>query len=134
MGGLWASPSGARNPDDQLTEILSVKQPDESVGRTLKANDDVLAMLDLAILHPRAQLAFDAADTIWQIGIERHGEFDDDPEAALLGSILRKAVRARQQRERLIGSATIIQTVAIAISTMHFAKGLEFRSVVVMAC
>jgi hypothetical protein len=62
------------------------------------------------------QLAFDAADTIWQIGIERHGDFDDDPEAALLGSILRKAICTRLQRERLIGSATLVQTVVIGFS------------------
>ncbi len=59
------------------------------------------------------QLASDAADTIWQIGIERHADFDDDPEAALLGSILRKAIRSRLQREQLIGSETIVQTVYI---------------------
>jgi hypothetical protein len=59
------------------------------------------------------QLASDAADTVWQIGVERHGDFSDDPEAALLGSILRKAVRSRLQREQLIGSETIVQTVVI---------------------
>jgi hypothetical protein len=62
------------------------------------------------------QLASDAADTVWQLGIERHSDFDDDPEAALLGSVLRKAVRSRLQREHLIGSETIIQTVFIRFS------------------
>jgi hypothetical protein len=62
------------------------------------------------------QLASDAADTIWQIGIERHGDSDDDPEAALLGSILRKAVRSRLQREHLIGSDAIIRRVSIGFS------------------
>ncbi len=62
------------------------------------------------------QLASDAADTIWQLGIERHADFDDDPEAALLGRILRKTVRARLQREHLIGSETIVQTVFIGFS------------------
>ncbi len=59
------------------------------------------------------QLASDAADTIWQIGIERHADFNDDPEAALLGSILRKTIRSRLQREHLIGSEIIVQTVFI---------------------
>jgi hypothetical protein len=62
------------------------------------------------------QLASDAADTIWQLGIERHGDFDNDPEAALLGTILRKAVRARLQREHVIGSEAIVQTVVIGFS------------------
>ncbi len=62
------------------------------------------------------QLASDAADTIWQLGIERHGDFDDDPEAALLGSILRQAVRSRLQREHLIGSEAIVQTVFIGFN------------------
>ena len=52
------------------------------------------------------QFASDTADTVWQLGIERHGYRDDDPEAALLGSILSKTVRSRLQREQLIGSAT----------------------------
>jgi hypothetical protein len=52
------------------------------------------------------RLASDAADTIWQLGIERQAAFHDDPEAALLGSILGKALRSRLQREFLIGSAT----------------------------
>ena len=62
------------------------------------------------------QLASDAADTIWQLGIERHGDFDEDPEAALLGSILRKAVRSRLQGEHLIGSKIAVQTVHIRFS------------------
>lgn len=62
------------------------------------------------------KLALDAADTVWQIGIERHGDWNDDPEATLLGSILSRTVRSRLQREQLIGSATIIQTVVIGFS------------------
>jgi hypothetical protein len=62
------------------------------------------------------QLASDASDTIWQLGIERHGDFDEDPEAALLGTILRKAIRARLQREHLIGSEVVVQTVYIGFS------------------
>jgi hypothetical protein len=62
------------------------------------------------------QLASDAADTIWQLGIERHGDFDNDPEAALLGSIIRKTIRARLQREHLIGSEVVVQTVYIGFS------------------
>ncbi len=59
------------------------------------------------------QLACDAADTVWQLGIQRHADFDDDPEAALLGSMLQKAVRSRLQREHLIASATIARTVVV---------------------
>lgn len=57
------------------------------------------------------QLASDAADTVWQLGIDRRGAFDEDPEAALLGDILRTAVRARMRRERQIVSVTPVQTV-----------------------
>jgi hypothetical protein len=62
------------------------------------------------------QLASDAANTVWQLGIERHEDFNDDPEAVLLGSILQKAVRAHLQREHLIGSEVIVQTVYIGFS------------------
>lgn len=57
------------------------------------------------------QLAFDAADTVWQLGIERHSDASDDPEAALLGSILRTAIRSRLRREKMIGSEMAVQTV-----------------------
>ncbi|MGL5115115.1 MAG: hypothetical protein ACRC7C_07300 [Beijerinckiaceae bacterium] len=62
------------------------------------------------------QLASDATDTLWQLGIERHGQFDDDPEAALLGSILRKTVLSRLRRERLVSSEVSVQTVIIGFS------------------
>lgn len=59
------------------------------------------------------QLASDAADSVWQLGIERRGDFDDDPEAALLGGILRTAVRARLRREQQIVSNVTVQMVCL---------------------
>jgi hypothetical protein len=62
------------------------------------------------------QLATDAADTVWQIGIERHSTFENDPEAALLGNILLKAVRSRLQRESQIGSTEIVQMIIVGFN------------------
>lgn len=71
-----------------------------------------ISLMDLAA-DCLEHLASDAADTIWQLGVERHGRFDDDPEASLLGSVLQKLVRARLQREHLIGSAIFVRTVFV---------------------
>jgi superfamily I DNA/RNA helicase len=46
----------------------------------------------------------------------------------------RTAVKAAGARAVELSDRVEIEDGAIAISTMHFAKGLEFRSVVVMAC
>jgi len=50
----------------------------------------------------------DAADAIWQLAIERRGNTDSDPEAALLGDILETAIRARLQHGQQIVSKTTI--------------------------
>ncbi len=57
------------------------------------------------------QLAADAADTVWRVGIERHREIDADPEAGLLGSVLLTTIRSRQRNERLVGSEPLVQIV-----------------------
>lgn len=46
----------------------------------------------------------------------------------------RAAVKAAGARAVELSDKVEVQNGAVAISTMHFAKGLEFRSVVVMAC
>lgn len=46
----------------------------------------------------------------------------------------RAAVKAAGARAVELNDKVEVETGAVAISTMHFAKGLEFRSVVVMAC
>ena len=46
----------------------------------------------------------------------------------------RTAVKASGARAVELNDKVEVETGAVAISTMHFAKGLEFRSVVVMAC
>jgi hypothetical protein len=62
------------------------------------------------------QLAAEAADKIWLLGIERHTLITDDPEAALLGGILETAMRSCLQREYRIGSSSNVQTVFIGFS------------------
>lgn len=108
--------------------ILALKAQHGSASAVLSRIDPAIAdelrayaahrhvdLMDLAA-DCLEQLAYDAADTLWQIGIERHGQSNHDPEAALLGGILRKAVRSRLQGEHLIGSAVIVQTVTIGFS------------------
>ena len=46
----------------------------------------------------------------------------------------RNAVKAAGARAVELNEKVEVEDGAVAISTMHFAKGLEFRSVVVMAC
>jgi len=46
----------------------------------------------------------------------------------------RAAVKAAGTRSVELSDKVEVETGAVAVSTMHFAKGLEFRSVVVMAC
>ena len=46
----------------------------------------------------------------------------------------RAAVRAAGARSVELNDKVEVEVGAVAISRMHFAKGLEFRSVVVMAC
>jgi superfamily I DNA/RNA helicase len=46
----------------------------------------------------------------------------------------RAAVKAAGARAVELNDKVEVENGAVAISTMHFAKGLEFRSVVVMAC
>ena len=62
------------------------------------------------------QLANGVADAIWQLGIERHGNVSDDPEAALLGSVLRAAIHSRLQGERLVSSEVVVETVHFGFS------------------
>jgi len=53
--------------------------------------------LDLMTLAADAleQLAADAADRLWQLGITRNSRADQDAEAVLLGAVLRMAFRSR---------------------------------------
>ena len=46
----------------------------------------------------------------------------------------RVAVKAAGVRAVELNDKVEVEDGAVAIATMHFAKGLEFRSVVVMAC
>ncbi len=62
------------------------------------------------------QLANSAADAIWQLGIERHGNVSDDPEAALLGSVLHAAIHSRLRGERLVSSEVVVETVHFGFS------------------
>jgi hypothetical protein len=62
------------------------------------------------------QLALEAADTIWQIGVERHGDFEEDAEASLLGTVLRKSIRNRLHRENLIVSDLPVAAVFMSFS------------------
>jgi hypothetical protein len=62
------------------------------------------------------QLALDAADTIWQLGVERNTGLHDDPEAALLGSILRQAVRTRLGHGYVLSSHSVLPSVLIGFT------------------
>jgi hypothetical protein len=108
--------------------ILALKTQDSSASALLLRIDPTVAdelrayaahrrvdLMDLAA-HCLEQFASDAADTLWQLGIERHGQVDDDPEAAMLGGILRQAVLSRLQREHLIRSEAVVHTVHIGFS------------------
>lgn len=47
---------------------------------------------------------------------------------------VRAAIKVAGQRVTELGESALVEPGAVAISTMHHAKGLEFRSVAVMAC
>ena len=72
-------------------------------------------LMDLAA-DCHEQMALDAADTIWQLGVERNTGLHDDPEAALLGNILRQAVRRRLRREDVLSSQSALPSVLIGFT------------------
>ena len=62
------------------------------------------------------QLAADAADTLWQLGIERHTLITDDPEPALVSGVLLTAVRSRVQQTLCLKPGTADRIVFIGFS------------------
>ena len=62
------------------------------------------------------RLAADAADTLWQLGIERHTLITDDPETALVSGVLQTAVRSRLQKGQRLAPGTTVRTVFIGFS------------------
>ena len=117
--------SRSRRDDEQMRLrdlIPGLKAQDGSARALLQRIDPALAdelrayaahrhvdLLDLAA-DCLEQLATDAADTVWRLGIERHQDIDEDPEARLLGDVLLMAVRSRLRHEQMIVSEAIVQT------------------------
>ena len=62
------------------------------------------------------QLAANAADTLWQLGIERHTLITDDPETALVSGVLLTAVRSRLLQAHRLEPGTAAHTVFIGFS------------------
>ena len=62
------------------------------------------------------QLAADAADTLWQLGIERHTLITDDPEPALVSGVLLTAVRSHVQQTLCLKPGTADRIMFIGFS------------------
>ena len=89
-----------------LRDVINIMQTQSPAARDLLARMDpaVLDMLRAIAAHRRIAIetfaaealtafALDAADTAWEIGADQHAAAYADPEAALLGHLLTRAMR-----------------------------------------